>query len=253
MRDAAIAVSRESGVETGGSNIQFAVNPVDGRLIVIEMNPRVSRSSALASKATGFPIAKFAAKLAVGYTLDELQNDITRETPACFEPSIDYTVVKIPRFAFEKFRGADRTLTTQMKSVGETMAIGRTFKEALQKALRGLETGRPGLGLDARDPVERQLAEDPGSLTRLLRVPNELRVIALRAAYRAGWSTDEIYEASRIDPWFLENMRELVEFEQELGGALITRDLLLDAKRMGYSDRQIAAAIGSNEGDVSAL
>ena len=148
MRNASIAIMREIGVESGGSNVQFAIDPDDGRMIVIEMNPRVSRSSALASKATGFPIAKFAAKLAVGYTLDEIQNDITRETPACFEPTIDYCVVKIPRFAFEKFRGADPTLTTQMKSVGETMAIGRTFKEALQKALRGLETGRSGLGLD---------------------------------------------------------------------------------------------------------
>src|SRR5262245_32694802 len=199
MRDAAIAVSRESGVETGGSNIQFAVNPVDGRLVVIEMNPRVSRSSALASKATGFPIAKFAAKLAVGYTLDEIQNDITRETPACFEPTIDYCVVKIPRFAFEKFKGADRTLTTQMKSVGETMAIGRTFKEALQKALRGLETGRPGLGLDPRDPAE-ALSGDREALTRALRVPNEHRLLAIRSAYRAGMSTGEIHDASKIDP-----------------------------------------------------
>src|SRR6187401_775660 len=170
MRDAAFAVIREIGVETGGSNIQFAVQPENGRMVVIEMNPRVSRSSALASKATGFPIAKFAAKLAVGYTLDELENDITRETPACFEPTIDYCVVKIPRFAFEKFKGADRTLTTQMKSVGETMAIGRTFKEALQKAVRGLETGRPGLGLDPRDPAE-ALVNDSESLTRALRVP----------------------------------------------------------------------------------
>jgi len=253
MRNASLRILREIGIECGGSNVQFAINPRDGRMIVIEMNPRVSRSSALASKATGFPIAKFAAKLAVGYTLDELQNDITRETPACFEPSIDYTVVKIPRFAFEKFKGADRTLTTQMKSVGETMAIGRTFKEALQKAMRGLETGRPGMGLDARDPVERQLAENPGALTRLLRVPNEDRLLSVRSAYRAGWSTADIYEASGIDPWFLENIRELVEFESELGGALITRDLLLEAKRLGYSDRQIALAIGSTEKDVTAL
>src|SRR5262245_54439511 len=218
MRDAAIAVSRESGVETGGSNIQFAVNPVDGRLVVIEMNPRVSRSSALASKATGFPIAKFAAKLAVGYTLDELQNDITKETPACFEPSIDYTVVKIPRFAFEKFKGADRTLTTQMKSVGETMAIGRTFKEALQKAVRGLETGRPGLGFDPRDPAE-ILGADASELTRTLRVPNENRLLAIRVAFKQGWSTQEIHDATKIDPWFLENIRELCDFEGELAGA----------------------------------
>ncbi len=253
LRNASIRIMREIGIECGGSNVQFAIDPRTGRVIVIEMNPRVSRSSALASKATGFPIAKFAAKLAVGYTLDELQNDITRETPACFEPSIDYCVVKIPRFAFEKFRGADRTLTTQMKSVGETMAIGRTFKEALQKALRGLETGRPGIGLDPRDPAEKLLADEPGALTRLLRIPNELRLVALRCAYRAGWSTSDIYEATGIDPWFLENIRELSEFESELGGALITRELLREAKQKGYSDKQIALAIGSNERDVGAL
>jgi carbamoyl-phosphate synthase large subunit len=252
MRNASIRILREIGIECGGSNVQFAIDPRTGRMIVIEMNPRVSRSSALASKATGFPIAKFAAKLAVGYTLDELQNDITKKTPACFEPTIDYTVVKIPRFAFEKFKGADRTLTTQMKSVGETMAIGRTFKEALQKALRGLETGRPGFGLDARDPVE-VLASDASALTRTLRVPNENRLLAIRAAYRAGWSTQEIHEATFIDPWFLENMRELVDFESELGGALLTRELLREAKRLGYSDRQIALAAGTTEKDVSAL
>jgi carbamoyl-phosphate synthase large subunit len=252
LRNASIQIMREIGIECGGSNVQFAVDPKTGRVIVIEMNPRVSRSSALASKATGFPIAKFAAKLAVGYTLDELQNDITKETPACFEPSIDYCVVKIPRFAFEKFKGADRTLTTQMKSVGETMAIGRTFKESLQKALRGLETGRPGLGFDPRDPVEVMLADD-ASLTRALRVPNENRVLALRAAYRSGWSTEDIHEASRVDRWFLENMRELVEFEDELSGALLTKELLLEAKRMGYSDRQIAQAVGSTEQSVTAL
>src|SRR6185436_9155799 len=218
----------------------------------IEMNPRVSRSSALASKATGFPIAKFAAKLAVGYTLDEISNDITRKTPACFEPAIDYTVVKIPRFAFEKFRGADATLTTQMKSVGETMAIGRTFKEALQKALRGLETGRPGLGLDPRDPAE-ILAQDESALTRTLRVPNENRLLAIRVAYRAGWSTQDIHEATRIDPWFLENIRELCEFEQELAGAVLTKELLSEAKKLGYSDRQIALAAGTTERDLTAL
>jgi carbamoyl-phosphate synthase large subunit len=252
MRNASIRILREIGIECGGSNVQFAIDPKTGRMIVIEMNPRVSRSSALASKATGFPIAKFAAKLAVGYTLDELKNDITRKTPACFEPSIDYTVVKIPRFAFEKFKGADRTLTTQMKSVGETMAIGRTFKEALQKALRGLETGRPGLGLDPRDPAE-VFASDRSALTRALRVPNELRVLAVRVAYRAGWSTAEIHDASKIDPWFLENMRELVDFETELGGALLTKELLREAKRLGYSDKQIALAVGSNEADVTSL
>jgi carbamoyl-phosphate synthase large subunit len=252
LRNASIAIMREIGVECGGSNCQFAINPRDGRIVVIEMNPRVSRSSALASKATGFPIAKFAAKLAVGYTLDELQNDITRETPACFEPTIDYCVVKMPRFAFEKFSKADPTLTTSMKSVGETMAIGRTFKESLQKALRGLETGRAGLGLDERDPAE-ALALDPEQLTRTLRVPNEHRLIAVRAAFRAGWSLEEINEATHIDPWFLENMRELTEFEQELAGALLDRELLRRAKQLGYSDSQIALAAGSDAAAVRAL
>jgi carbamoyl-phosphate synthase large subunit len=252
LRNASIAIMREIGVECGGSNCQFAINPKDGRIVVIEMNPRVSRSSALASKATGFPIAKFAAKLAVGYTLDELQNDITRETPACFEPTIDYCVVKMPRFAFEKFSKADPTLTTSMKSVGETMAIGRTFKESLQKALRGLETGRAGLGLDERDPAE-ALALDPDRLTRTLRVPNQHRLIAVRAAYRAGWSTEEIHEATHIDRWFLENMRELTEFEQELAGALLDKELLRRAKQLGYSDTQIALATGSDAAAVRAL
>ena len=252
LRNASLAIMREIGIECGGSNCQFAINPADGRMIVIEMNPRVSRSSALASKATGFPIAKFAAKLAVGYTLDELQNDITRETPACFEPTIDYVVTKMPRFAFEKFAHADATLTTSMKSVGETMSIGRTFKESLQKALRGLETGSPGLGLDPRDPAE-ALGSDRERLTRILRVPNEHRLLALRVAYRAGWSTDEIHEATKIDPWFLENIRELCEFEQELGGAVLTRELLLRAKKLGYSDVQIALATGTEASVVKAL
>ncbi len=253
MRNASIAIMREIGIECGGSNVQFAIDPLTGKLIVIEMNPRVSRSSALASKATGFPIAKFAAKLAVGYTLDEIQNDITRETPACFEPTIDYCVVKIPRFAFEKFPGADQTLTTQMKSVGETMAIGRTFKEALQKALRGLETGRPGFGLDPKDPVSPIRTLDRETLTPNLRTPNHNRLLHVRAAYRSGWSTEEIHEATRIDPWFLENMRELVEFEQELSGELLDRKLLLTAKKLGYSDRQIALAVGTDEAAISAL
>ena len=252
LRNASIAIMREVGIECGGSNCQFAINPRDGRMVVIEMNPRVSRSSALASKATGFPIAKFAAKLAVGYTLDELQNDITRKTPACFEPTIDYCVTKMPRFAFEKFAGADPTLTTQMKSVGETMSIGRTFKESLQKALRGLETGRTGLGLDPRDPAE-AMARDREALTRTLRVPNEHRMLALRAAYRAGWSTEEINEATNIDPWFLENIRELVEFEQELGGALLTKELLREAKQFGYTDAQIALATGTDAESVAGL
>ncbi|MBM3988061.1 MAG: carbamoyl-phosphate synthase large subunit [Planctomycetes bacterium] len=252
MRNASIRIMREVGIECGGSNVQFAINPDDGRMVVIEMNPRVSRSSALASKATGFPIAKFAAKLAVGYTLDEIQNDITKSTPACFEPTIDYTVVKIPRFAFEKFKGADATLTTQMKSVGETMAIGRTFKEALQKALRGLETGRPGLGLDPRDPTE-SLVADEEQLVRALRVPNQNRVLAVRAAYRAGWSAERIHDATNIDPWFLENMRELVAFERELSGALLTPSLLRRAKVLGYTDRQVALAVGATAEHVAAL
>jgi carbamoyl-phosphate synthase large subunit len=252
MRNASIKIMREIGIECGGSNCQFAVNPSDGRMVVIEMNPRVSRSSALASKATGFPIAKFAAKLAVGYTLDEIKNDITKSTPACFEPTIDYVVTKIPRFAFEKFPTADRTLTTSMKSVGEVMAIGRTFKESLQKALRGLETGMAGLGLDPREGAQ-PLQWDRDELSRLLRVPNDRRILALRAAYLAGWSTEEIHQASRIDPWFLENMRQLVEFESELRGALLTRELLGKAKRLGYSDRQIAHAVGTTPDAVRAL
>src|SRR5208337_705125 len=201
MRDASIAVMREIGVETGGSNIQFAVDPKNGRMVVIEMNPRVSRSSALASKATGFPIAKIAAKLAVGYRLDELRNDITRETPACFEPTIDYVVTKVPRWTFEKFPDADPTLTTQMKSVGETMAIGRTFKESLQKALRGLETGRFGLGCDRGDrwgtPTQPPLEE----IRAKLNTPNAERVWYLRYAFKAGMTLEEIRQRTRIDPW----------------------------------------------------
>src|SRR5262249_36161802 len=195
-------------------NIQFAVNPADGRLVVIEMNPRVSRSSALASKATGFPIAKIAAKLAVGYTLDEIRNDITRETPASFEPAIDYCVVKFPRWAFEKFPEADRTLTTQMKSVGEVMAIGRTFKEALQKSVRSLEQDRWALTLG------RPLAD--GELRRLLSVPNPDRIFAIGDAYRAGLRTADIQSLTRIDPWFLENIREIVEFERPIAAAAAT-------------------------------
>src|SRR5246500_751843 len=216
MRDAAIAIIREIGVETGGSNIQFAIHPTTGRMVVIEMNPRVSRSSALASKATGFPIAKIAAKLAIGYRLDELRNDITRETPACFEPTIDYVVTKIPRWTFEKFPDADPTLTTQMKSVGETMAIGRTFKESLQKALRGLETGRFGLGCDRADrwgtPQQPGLEE----IYPKLATPNHERIWFLRYALKSGLSVEEIYQRTRIDPWFLNNLRDLVELEERL-------------------------------------
>src|SRR5689334_6025420 len=246
MRDAAIAVIREIGVETGGSNIQFAVNPHNGRMVVIEMNPRVSRSSALASKATGFPIAKIAAKLAVGYRLDEIRNDITRETPASFEPVLDYCVVKIPRWAFEKFPEADRTLTTQMKSVGEVMAIGRTFKEALQKAVRSLEQDRWGLALDK--PVEGD------ELKHLIRVPNPDRLFAIGDAYRAGLTTAEIQGLSKIDPWFLENIREIVLFEADITrAALEDPRVLRRAKQLGFADRRIAALTGRPELEIRAL
>ena len=245
MRDAAIAIIREIGVETGGSNIQFAVNPDDGRLVVIEMNPRVSRSSALASKATGFPIAKIAAKLAVGYTLDEIKNDITRETPACFEPVLDYCVVKFPRWAFEKFPEADATLTTQMKSVGEAMAIGRTFKEALQKSIRSLEQDRWALTLD------RAVTDD--ELRRLLRIPTPERMFAIGDALRAGMSTAEIHQLTNIDPWFLENMREIVEMEPEIARAgLGDADTLRLAKQLGFADRRIGQLTGATEHEVRA-
>src|SRR5712692_9110995 len=244
MRDAAFAVIREIGVETGGSNIQFAVNPADGRLVVIEMNPRVSRSSALASKATGFPIAKIAAKLAIGYTLDELRNDITRETPASFEPAIDYCVVKIPRWDFEKFPEADQTLTTQMKSVGEVMAIGRTFKEALQKAVRSLEQDRWGLALDR--PIE-----DLDELRQKIRIPNADRCFAIGEAYRRGLGTREIHELSAIDPWFLDNIRQIVEYESVIIGAgLGDPAVLRRAKQMGFSDKRIGQLIGATEDEV---
>ncbi len=222
MRDASFAVIRAVGVETGGSNIQFSVNPENGRMIVIEMNPRVSRSSALASKATGFPIAKIAAKLAVGYLLDEIRNDITRETPASFEPTIDYVVTKIPRFAFEKFPQADPTLTTQMKSVGEAMAIGRTFKESFQKCLRSLEIGRSGLGGDGKPwRIGAEMVDDraifPRDLIhRRLGVPNADRVFFLRHAFRAGFTLDEVYQLTKIDRWFLIQIQELVDVEEEL-------------------------------------
>ena len=220
MRDDSIAVIREIGVETGGSNVQFAVNPDNGRRVIIEMNPRVSRSSALASKATGFPIAKIAAKLAVGYSLDEIQNDITRETPASFEPTIDYCVIKIPRWTFEKFPQADDHLGTQMKSVGETMAIGRTFKEALQKGLRSLEIGRAGFGADGKDHDITTLKRE--DLERGLRVPNSLRMFYIKTAFDMGLSVDDIFEATKIDRWFLENMREIVEVEKELTALMAT-------------------------------
>src|SRR6187399_991812 len=204
LRNASIAILREIGVDTGGSNVQFSINPVDGRMVVIEMNPRVSRSSALASKATGFPIAKIAAKLAVGYLLDEIRNDITRETPASFEPTIDYVVVKVPRFTFEKFPGADATLTTQMKSVGEAMAIGRTFKEALQKALRSLEIKRFGLIGDGKDAVV-----DDDTLRTKLTVPNAERIFFLGLAFQRGWTVEEVFELTKIDPWFLNQIEQI--------------------------------------------
>jgi len=237
MRDAAFAVIREIGVETGGSNIQFAVHPETGRMVVIEMNPRVSRSSALASKATGFPIAKIAAKLAVGYTLDEIKNDITRETPACFEPTIDYCVVKVPRFTFEKFPQADSTLTTRMKSVGEAMAIGRTFKEALQKALRSLEIKRFGLLGDGADR-----SVDLETLRLKLAIPNAARIFYIAQAFQKGASIDEVYELTKIDRWFLRNIAEIVAET----GCLKTKTFLR-AKKLGFSDRQLAVSRSAPE------
>lgn len=248
LRDMAINIIREIGVETGGSNIQFAVNPVDGDVIVIEMNPRVSRSSALASKATGFPIAKMAAKLAVGYTLDEINNDITKKTPASFEPTIDYVVTKIPRFAFEKFAGAEAVLTTQMKSVGEAMAIGRTFNESFQKALRSLETGRAGWGCDQKEKLP------SGEQIRAhLRTPNPDRIFAVRHAMLLGMSIEEIYELTGIDPWFLDKMQELLEDEKFLKRTplqKLTKEQMYAIKRQGFSDRQIAFATKTTEDEV---
>tara|TARA_R110002096_G_scaffold147220_16_gene306971 strand:- start:3387 stop:6593 length:3207 start_codon:yes stop_codon:yes gene_type:complete len=240
MRDASFAIIREIGVETGGSNIQFSVNPETGRMIVIEMNPRVSRSSALASKATGFPIAKIAAKLAVGYTLDELPNDITRETPASFEPTIDYIVTKLPRFTFEKFPDADETLTTQMKSVGEAMAIGRTFKESLQKALRSLETGRFGFGSDGKD-----LEVTADEIKTKLGTPNAERIFYLHYAFKKGMTADEVFELTKIDLWFLRQLEEISKAAAELGSAdsLDYRKI----KKLGFSDRQIAECTHQSE------
>ncbi len=247
MRNASLAVLREIGVETGGSNVQFAVNPDNGRMVVIEMNPRVSRSSALASKATGFPIAKVAAKLAVGYTLDELQNEITGgATPASFEPSIDYVVTKVPRFTFEKFGEADARLTTQMKSVGEVMAIGRTFQESLQKALRGLEVGSSGL-----EPVMDLSIDDACEiLLREVTTPGAKRIWYLADAFRAGMSVDEVFAASKIDPWFLIQIEELVKIEQQLASMPFTdikADTLFALKRKGFSDKRLASLLGVSE------
>ena len=296
MRDASIAVIRAIGVETGGSNIQFAINPVNGDMVVVEMNPRVSRSSALASKATGFPIAKIAAKLAVGYTLDELPNDITKQTVACFEPSIDYVVVKIPRWTFEKFPDADETLTTQMKSVGEAMSIGRTFKEALQKGIRSMEVKRFGLGLDkidkwwkhqqrskqqeassknektlgdrgsdmTRKNVEEEAAEvwpiPEEKLNRKLAVPSQGRLYYIRYAFKLGYTVDQIFQLTKIDPWFLTQMKELVDFEDELLKSnpfeherWDERPILIHAKQWGYSDIQLATIWGVKPFDVRGL
>ena len=274
MRDAAIRVIREIGVETGGSNIQFAIRPEDGRMVIIEMNPRVSRSSALASKATGFPIAKIAAKLAVGYTLDEIPNDITKKTPASFEPTIDYCVVKIPRFTFEKFPGADPTLTISMKSVGETMAIGRTFKEALQKGLRSLEIGRHGLGADGKDkfhlhngvPNESERRRYLEETRKKLSVPNAERIFYIRYALQLGMKVEEIHELTKIDPWFLFNVQEIIDLEKEIKSYAskvtdlelwkkvrtanqfnLPESLLKRAKEFGFSDHQLGYLLGFDE------
>ncbi len=254
MRDATIACIREIGVETGGSNVQFAIDPKSDRMVIIEMNPRVSRSSALASKATGFPIAKIAAKLAVGYRLDELSNDITRETSACFEPTIDYVVTKIPRWTFEKFPDADPELTVQMKSVGETMAIGRTFRESLQKALRGLEIGHFGLGGGKKDLWGTECQPTVDQIEQKLSVPNDERIFYLRFAFLAGMSVEEIGELTGIDPWFLHQLRQLVEMEGQLREHRrmedVPRELLREGKRFGYSDRQLAGWWDTSESEV---
>ncbi|MFA5085070.1 MAG: carbamoyl-phosphate synthase large subunit [Candidatus Omnitrophota bacterium] len=258
MRNAAIACIREIGVETGGSNIQFAVHPDTGRMVVIEMNPRVSRSSALASKATGFPIAKIAAKLAVGYTLDEIANDITKETPACFEPSIDYCVVKIPRFTFEKFPLADPTLTVSMKSVGEAMSIGRTFKEALQKGLRSLEIKKFGLeSVLFKDKLDDIKCDEYmlNIIYERLRKPCAERIFYIGDAFRARIDIDKIYEISRVDRWFLHNIKEIVELEREIVACKgeIGTELLNTAKGYGFSDKQLASLLGKDEACIKKM
>ena len=253
MRDAAVAIIREVGVEAGGCNIQFAVNPADGEMLVIEMNPRVSRSSALASKATGFPIARIGAKLAVGYRLEEIPNDITKTTPASFEPVLDYVVVKIPRFAFEKFPKANPYLTTQMKSVGEAMAIGRTFKEALQKGLRALETGRPGWAVAARPVDDRLPDESEAALTGALRQPTPERIYQVKRAFLRGMTVADVAELTAIDPWFLQQMHELVEAERWYAGLpSVGAFEMRRMKRMGFSDRQLGAVRGESEDAVRA-
>ncbi|MFT5449735.1 MAG: carbamoyl-phosphate synthase large subunit, partial [Gammaproteobacteria bacterium] len=252
LRDASIAVLREIGVDTGGSNVQFAINPRDGQLVIIEMNPRVSRSSALASKATGFPIARVAAKLAIGYTLDELANEITGgATPASFEPTIDYVVTKIPRFNFEKFPQADPKLTTQMKSVGEAMAIGRTFQESLQKAIRSLETGLDGLD----EIITKDVADYESVLRREIQQPTPERLRYLTDALRLGMSADEVHELSGIDPWFIDQIVELLEFESSLDGRSLTsieQPQMLELKRKGFSDRRLARLLGVTESELRA-
>src|SRR6202050_4877536 len=246
MRDGALKCLREIGVDTGGSNVQFAINPADGRMVIIEMNPRGSRSSALASKATGFPIAKIAAKLAVGYRLDEIRNDITRKTPACFEPTIDYVVAKIPKWAFEKFPGADPTLGTQMKSVGEVMAIGRTFKEALWKGIRSLETGK-AFGSETFDKA---------LIAQKLITPTPDRLNYIRFALASGYTVEEIHELTAVDPWFLTQMKEVVDFEARGGQAVppaISKETLRQAKRYGISDAQLAKSWNMTEIEVRNL
>src|ERR687894_1607070 len=254
MRDASLAVLREIGVETGGSNVQFAINPENGRMIVIEMNPRVSRSSALASKATGFPIAKVAAKLAVGYTLDEIANDITGgATPASFEPTIDYVVTKIPRFAFEKFPGSEPTLTTAMKSVGEAMAIGRTLPESLQKALRSLETGLTGLDEIEIEGLGR--GDDRNAVKAALGTPTPDRLLQVAQALRLGFSLDEVHESCRIDRWFLEQLQSIVDMEAKVRrhGLPRTPGAFRQLKAMGFSDARLAVLARKGEAEVRAL
>jgi len=257
MRNAAIACIRQIGVSTGGSNIQFAVHPGTGRMVVIEMNPRVSRSSALSSKATGFPIAKIAAKLAVGYILDEIPNDITRLTPACFEPAIDYCVVKIPRFTFEKFASADNTLGISMKSVGEAMAIGRTFKEALQKGLRALEIKKSGLESLLFDKPGKVKAgsEDMDKIRQKLRQPNAERIFYIADAFRAGMNIETVHELTGIDPWFLYNIEEIVKCENELflNRSKLSPDLLKKAKEYGFSDKQLSDILSLSQEKIYGL
>src|SRR3984893_12478607 len=250
MRNAAIAVLREIGVDTGGSNVQFAVNPVDGKLVVIEMNPRVSRSSALASKATGFPIAKVAAKLAVGYTLDELSNDITRVTPASFEPTIDYIVTKMPRFTFEKFPGTEPLLTTSMKSVGEAMSIGRSFAEALQKGLRSMETGLAGL-----DEIEPPGDGGPDAFRAALSSPHPDRLLMAAQALRAGISVEDIHEACKFDRWFLRELERIIDAERTIAASGLPHEpgALRRIKALGFSDKRLAELTARSEDEVAAL